>query len=293
MITLKANQHMSLLIIGPIGCHVIFIESQKVDPIDVKTAAKFAGFPLLFYCYLPLSAWIISTPWKWGHCQSLIGWLMHILRSISKNFFELVRLHIFLNRRARRLMVFFANAFENVSRIKFLKLKRMDWGSFVLSHYGSKAQRSITEIMGHFFMLMKWEFKGWLGLGLAITGAIYVLRRKDNFFGRFVVAIFAVSLLVFGIMLESDPYIPLNTHIMSRLWLQPTIFYVTFIAFGVKCFTILIKEIHDRLDNLPPLAYDLISGGILEAIVWVTSILCAVTVFVYNDRSQLHIFEVF
>ena len=142
-------------------------------------------------------------------------------------------------------------------------------------------------------MLMKWEFKGWLGLGLAITGAIYVLRRKDNFFGRFVVAIFAVSLLVFGIMLESDPYIPLNTHIMSRLWLQPTIFYVTFIAFGVKCFTILIKEIHDRLDNLPPLAYDLISGGILEAIVWVTSILCAVTVFVYNDRSQLHIFEVF
>ena len=106
------------------------------------------------------------------------------------------------------------------------------------------------------------------------------------------VATFAISLLVFGIMLESDPYIPLNTHIMSRLWLQPTIFFATFIAFGVKCLIILVKEIHDRLDDLPPLAYDMIGGGIFEAIVWVTSIICAAMVFFYNDRSQLHLFEV-
>ena len=84
---------MSLLIIGPIGRHVIFIESQKSEPIDLKSAAKFVGAPLLFYCYLPLSAWIISTPWKWGHCQSLVGWLMHILRLATKLFDNLLLLH--------------------------------------------------------------------------------------------------------------------------------------------------------------------------------------------------------
>ena len=52
------------------------------------------------------------------------------------------------------------------SRIsKFQSAHRMDWGSFTLSHYGSSAERSMAEIIGHYFMLMKWEFQGWIGSG--------------------------------------------------------------------------------------------------------------------------------
>ena len=89
-----ANQHTSILIILPIGCHVLFIESNSIDfhKIDFYKSAKYLGVPLLLYLYLPLSAIFISTPWKWGHCQSIVGLLMHILR--------------------------------------------MDYGSFILSHYG-------------------------------------------------------------------------------------------------------------------------------------------------------------
>ena len=86
-----ANQHMSILIVAPIGIHVLFIESQTPRDMDLKKSAKYLGIPLALYLYLPFSAIIISTPWKWGHCQSIIGFLMHIIFHLSihiQNYFE-------------------------------------------------------------------------------------------------------------------------------------------------------------------------------------------------------------
>lgn len=242
-----ANQHMSILIVAPIGIHVLFIESQTPRDMDLKKSAKYLGIPLALYLYLPFSAIIISTPWKWGHCQSIIGFLMHIMR--------------------------------------------MDYGSFILSHYGTAGARSSWEIMQHFFVLMKWEFKGYLGQILALAGAGYVLSDKKNHFGRMIFVVLLVSLLLFSFMIQSDPYIPLNTGIISRLWLQPTIFYVTFIAFGLKLIMDKTAEVLKRLDDLPPLAYDLFNAGFVEGIIWICSIMLCMRVYVYNDRSQLHIFE--
>ena len=81
---------------------------------------------------------------------------------------------------------------------------------------------------------MKWEFYGMFGSALAIAGVINVLRNRQNFFGRMAFGVFVISLLTFGVMIQSDPYLPLNTGIISRLWLQPSIFYIIFVAFGVK-----------------------------------------------------------
>lgn len=242
-----SNQHMSLLIIAPIGCHVLFIESQTQSKINLKKSAKFLFAPLSIYLYLPFSAMVISTPWKWGHCQSFVGFLMHIMR--------------------------------------------MDYGSFILSHQGTVGSRSPYDIMRHFFVLMKWEFYGMFGSALAIAGVINVVRNRQNFFGRMAFGVFVISLSTFGVMIQSDPYLPLNTGIISRLWLQPSIFYIIFVAFGVKAIIDLVIFAQSKLDRLPEVVYDLINAGFIEGCIWIGSIIMMIQVYKYSDRSQLTIFE--
>jgi len=127
----------------------------------------------------------------------------------------------------------------------------------------------------------------WFKIFLAVGGAIYVVCDKKNHFGRMICGVMFLSLVMFSFLVQSDPYIPLNTGLISRLWLQPSIFYVTFIAFGIKMIIDGIHQIRERVDEIPALANDMINAGFIEAVIWIASIMIAANVFVYSDRSQL------
>ena len=40
----------------------------------------FISLPLLLYLQMPISAHMKKTHWKWGHCDSLVGWLRHVFQ---------------------------------------------------------------------------------------------------------------------------------------------------------------------------------------------------------------------
>ena len=75
-----ANNHQSLLIVVPLCGEMILFERSAGSSVILLDSLKFFLAPLALYLYLPLSALLMGTVWKWGYCQSPFGFLLHILQ---------------------------------------------------------------------------------------------------------------------------------------------------------------------------------------------------------------------
>ncbi|CAG5095759.1 Oidioi.mRNA.OKI2018_I69.XSR.g14323.t1.cds [Oikopleura dioica] len=171
----------------------------------------------------------MATVWKWGYCQSPLGFLVHIFQ--------------------------------------------MDYGSSLIEDVNA-APATIFGMLNHFFLLMHWEFAGIFGFILAAIGFVYLIMQRPSLVGQ-------------------DPHKPLNTMLISRLWLQPSLFYILFISVGVNAIIEGIVTIQAELDRPPEIVFELLNMGVAELLTFIILLVSSVRGYMYNDRSQMGIFERF
>ena len=94
-------------------------------------------------------------------------------------------------------------------------------------------------------------------------------------------------------MVSADPHKPLNTMLISRSWLQPSIFFIIFISLGVNALIEGIITVQKELDRAPEIVYELLNMGVAELLVFIILLVSSVRGFMYSDRSTMSIFERF
>lgn len=74
------NQHQSVLIVMPILAEIWWHDMTTTGTSQLATIAAYTCAPLFLYIQLLVSANLSNTHWKWGHCDTVPGWLRHILQ---------------------------------------------------------------------------------------------------------------------------------------------------------------------------------------------------------------------
>ena len=97
----------------------------------------------------------------------------------------------------------------------------------------------------------------------------------------------------FSSLVGQDPHKPLNTMLISRLWLQPSLFYILFISIGVNAIIEGIVTVQAELDRPPEIVFELLNMGVAELLTFIILLVSSVRGYMYNDRSQMGIFERF